>query len=88
MTISPTTKERRALAENGTRTVGGLPILWQDRDIVHGCVAGRMHNGVRQVRTLCDRVVPPDGAFVSRALQISCRSCLARSAQPDQPDRQ
>lgn len=88
MTITPTTKERRDLAENGTRTVGGLPILWHDRDIVHACVAGGMHNGVRLVRTLCDRVVPPDGAFVSRALQVSCHACLARSAQLDRPDRQ
>ena len=87
MTISPTTKERQALAGKGTRTLGGLPILWHDGGIVHACIAGRMHNNVRQVRTLCDRAVPADAAFVSGALQVSCQSCLARVVQLETPKR-
>jgi hypothetical protein len=87
MTITPTTKERRALAGNGTRTLGGLPILWHDGDVVHACVAGRMHNDVRLVRTLCDQAVPADAAFVSGALQVGCPSCLARTAQLEPPER-
>lgn len=68
------------------RTIDGMSIFWRDdRGVVHACEVGDIHADVRSVRTVCDRDVPVDVAYLEIDQVITCRTCRGKLSLPELP---
>jgi hypothetical protein len=64
-----------------TRTIGGLPIYWTDKEwVTHSCQRVEAVPGIFLVWTDCGRDVPPNAADTTEPGEsVTCAKCLAEA---------